>query len=121
MGDHQYFRGYTLFLFKSHVTELHFLTTEIKMTFLKEMSLVAEACYHAFGAEKMNYELLGNGDSHLHWHLFPRKTGDMPIKGPVWWLDPEVMYSDDVRPTPLELEHMKQRLNHSLDKLLLDK
>ncbi len=38
----------------------------------------------------MNYELLGNGDTHLHWHLFPRKSGDIENygnngKGPVWW------------------------------------
>ncbi len=39
---------------------------------------------------KMNYELLGNGDTHLHWHLFPRVSGDIENygnngKGPVWW------------------------------------
>ena len=25
----------------------------------------------------MNYELLENGDTHLHWHLFPRRNGDI--------------------------------------------
>ena len=25
----------------------------------------------------MNYELLGNGDTYLHWHLFPRVNGDL--------------------------------------------
>ena len=44
--------------------------------FLEEMTIVAEAVSRAFGAEKMNYECLGNGDAHLHWHLFPRTTGD---------------------------------------------
>ena len=41
------------------------------------MTLVAKAVHTAFGAEKMNYELLGNGETHLHWHLFPRKSGDL--------------------------------------------
>lgn len=60
------------------------------MKFLEEMSLVAEAVSKAFGAEKMNYELLGNGETHLHWHLFSRVNGDIENygnngKGPVWW------------------------------------
>ena len=89
LGDHQRFKGYTLFLCKKHVTELHHLDHDFKIKYLEEMSLVAEAVQNAFGAEKMNYELLGNGDTHLHWHLFPRNTGDTPEKGPVWWLPKE--------------------------------
>ena len=77
LGDHQHFKGYTLFLAKEHKTELFQLENEQKVDFLEEMSIVAEAVYKAFGAEKMNYELLGNGDTHLHWHLFPRVSGDL--------------------------------------------
>lgn len=117
IGDHQYFRGYTLFLCKEHKTELHLLDEEFKNKYLQEMSLVAEAVYNAFDAEKMNYELLGNGDTHLHWHLFPRRTGDMPCKGPVWWLPKEEMYDDKNRPTDIELEKMKTRLLTELDKI----
>ena len=29
----------------------------------------------------MNYELLGNGDTHLDWHLFPRVNGDIENYG----------------------------------------
>ena len=83
------------------------------------MSLVAEAVYNAFNAEKMNYELLGNGETHLHWHLFPRRTGDMPIKGPVWWLPKEEMYDDNQRPSKQELEEMKAKLKVELDKIII--
>ena len=81
-------KGYTLFLYKDHKTELFHLETIKKMKFLEEMSIVAEAVSKAFNAEKMNYELLGNGDTHLHWHLFPRVNGDLGKygnngKGPV--------------------------------------
>ena len=91
IGDHQHFKGFTLFLCKRHETELFHLDREFKMKFLEEMSIVAEAAAKAFGAEKMNYELLGMGDAHLHWHLYPRRTGDIGDygnhgKGPVWWL-----------------------------------
>lgn len=57
-------------LFKEHVTELHLIDRSTKMKFLEEMSIVAQAVQNAFGAEKMNYEMLGNGEAHMHWHLF---------------------------------------------------
>ena len=123
LGDNQHFRGYTLFLCKEHKVELFDLDRETKMRFLEEMSLVAEAVSKAFGPEKINYELLGNGDSHLHWHLFPRVAGDIENygnqgKGPVWWYPREKMYDPANRPSPAELEIMKARLNEELDKLL---
>ena len=62
IGDHQYFEGYTLFLAKEHVTELHHMEAPVKLRFLEEMSLVQEAVSKAFSAQKMNVELLGNGD-----------------------------------------------------------
>jgi diadenosine tetraphosphate (Ap4A) HIT family hydrolase len=93
------------------------------MKFLEEMSIVAEAAANAFGAEKMNYELLGNGDSHLHWHLFPRVSGDLGEfgnngKGPVWWYPREKMYSSENCPSEDALNEMKARLAEELDKLL---
>ena len=126
MGDNQHFKGYTLFLCKEHKTELFQLDHSIKMKFLEEMSIVAEAVSKAFHAEKMNYELLGNGDTHLHWHLFPRKEGDIENygnngKGPVWWYPMEKMYSDDNKPSLNELEEMKRKLNAELEALYLSK
>ena len=123
MGDNQHFKGYTLFLCKEHKTELFHLDCATKRKFLEEMSIVAEAVSNAFGAEKMNYELLGNGDTHLHWHLFPRTAGDIENygnngKGPVWWYPMEKMYSPDNRPSDSELHAMKEKLKAELDKLL---
>lgn len=123
IGDNQHFKGYTLFLSKEHKTELFQLDRSQKMMFLEEMSIVAEAVAKAFGAEKMNYELLGNGDTHLHWHLFPRKSGDIESfgnngKGPVWWYPMDKMYSDDNKPSDEELEQLKIRLQIELEKLL---
>lgn len=119
IGDHQYFKGYTLFLCKEHKSELHFLEAGFKEKFLLEMSKVGEAVYHAFNAEKLNYELLGNGAAHMHWHIYPRKEGDSPEKGPVWWLDKNIMFSDEVRPSEEELKEMKLKLLNELKKLNL--
>lgn len=54
------------------------------------MPIVSEAVYDAFKPDKLNYELLGTGNAiHMHWHLFPRREGDIPVKGPVWKLGQE--------------------------------
>lgn len=123
IGDNQHFRGYTLFLCKQHKTELFYLDKDFCNKFMQEMALVAEAVMKAFSAEKMNYECLGQGDAHLHWHLYPRRAGDIENygnngKGPVWWYPMDKMYSDDNRPTDTELSDMKQKLLTELEKLI---
>ena len=125
IGDYQHFKGYTLFLYKAHVVELFDLAEKTREKHLYEMSLVAEAVKNAFGADKMNYECLGNGEggAHIHWHLFPRRDGDIENygnngRGPVWWYPKEEMYSDKNRPSNEELENLKTTLHRELDKLL---
>lgn len=124
IGDNQHFYGYTLFLYKHHgdKTELFHLDMAERTKFCQEMTIVAEAASRAFGAEKMNYELLGMGDAHLHWHLYPRRSGDIGGygnhgKGPVWWYPMEKMYSDDNRPSAEKLEEMKKTILAELEKL----
>lgn len=121
IGDHQHFRGYTLFLYKRHETELFHLDAEERGLFMQEMISVAEAASRAFDAQKMNYELLGNGDAHLHWHLFPRRTGDLGEygtngNGPVWWYPREKFYDDRNRPTQKDLDEMRAALLNELSR-----
>lgn len=83
--------------------------------YLSEMADASEIVAKAFRADKMNIESLGNGDAHLHFHLFPRKTGDLRNyghngKGPVWWYPFEKMYADSVRATGAEIEKLKEKL-----------
>ena len=119
IGDHQRFKGYSLFLCKEHATEIHYLEKEFRRKFLEEMSLVAEAVYKAFQPDKLNYELLGVGSGvHMHWHFFPRRAGDTPKPGPVWQLGGEEMNHERYLPTDEELDELKRMLNAELDKLL---
>ena len=117
VGDSQRFFGYTLFLCKKCVSEIHFLEQPFRDRFLHEMSLVAEAVYHAFKPDKLNYELLGRGNNvHMHWHFFPRREGDTPHPGPVWKVDD--IYDEKYRPTEKELHSMKKLLHTEIEKLL---
>lgn len=121
MGDIQRFKGYTVFICKEHATELHFLEREFRNTYLQEMSIVAEAVYNAFHPDKLNYELLGVGNAeHMHWHIFPRRAGDTPAKGPVWKLDNSEMNNEKYMPTEIELNELKNKLRVELEKLLKD-
>ncbi len=120
IGDHQHFKGYTLFLCKRHDTELFHLDEDFCGEFMREMVMVAGAVKRAFNAEKMNYECLGQGDAHLHWHLFPRVKGDIDSYGrngvgPVWCYPMDKMYSESTRPSVSELEQMKSMLLAELE------
>ena len=126
IGNHQYFPGYSLFLCKEHTTELFYLEDDFRDKFMREMSMVAEAVMIAFGADKMNYELLGNGDSHVHWHLYPRRKGDLDEYGlngvgPVWWVPWNIMNDDSNVVTGEKLEEMKRALSIALDEVMAKK
>lgn len=124
LGWNQHFYGYSIFVCKKHVVELFDLDVEYRTKFMQEMVIVSKAVKKAFSADKMNYECLGNGDAHLHWHIFPRKNGDLGKygndgRGPVWWLPKDIMWNDSNKPSPEELNIMRNKLRIELDNLTI--
>lgn len=117
LGDHQFFKGYTLFLSKQHKKELHELTSDFRKQFLWEMSIVAEGVFNAFKPKKLNYELLGNTDEHMHWHIFPRHENDPLPTRTVWNIDKEERNSEFTKPSSEELNIFKNTLKVNLIKL----
>lgn len=118
LGDYQFFRGYTLFLCKEHKKELHELDTDFRKQYLWEMAFVAEAVFGAFKPEKLNYELLGNTDSHMHWHIFPRYSNDPLPNRTVWGIEKEVRNAESAKPDRILLEQLKTELKISLERLI---
>ncbi|MBI4093644.1 HIT family protein [Candidatus Kaiserbacteria bacterium] len=116
--DYQLFKGYTLFLAKQHKRELRELNVKRRMEFLCEMSLVAEAVFRAFKPAKLNYELLGNSEPHLHWHIIPRYRNDLRTRLPIWSIDPTIRNSDANKSTKKELANLKMKLLKSIRKLV---
>lgn len=115
LADNQYYRGYSIFLAKQCVPELHLLPPDVRSRFLEEMALVAEAVFRAFQPRKLNYELLGNSVSHLHWHLFPRYEDDPNPQWPVWSNPSFVEASRRTEIEAPELASLRERARAALD------
>jgi diadenosine tetraphosphate (Ap4A) HIT family hydrolase len=84
LHDDQFFPGWTLLVLKRHATELWQLEPAERATLIEDVARVARAVGTAFGAVKVNYELLGNMIAHIHWHLIPRRADDPAPRAPVW-------------------------------------
>jgi diadenosine tetraphosphate (Ap4A) HIT family hydrolase len=80
----QFFTGYTFVVTKKHVTELFHLEKKERQMVIEEVNGVAAALYNLYGADKINYELLGNMSPHMHWHIIPRFRSDALWPRPVW-------------------------------------
>jgi diadenosine tetraphosphate (Ap4A) HIT family hydrolase len=117
VGDQQVYRGYTLFLAKRCVPELHLLPRDERSLFLDEMAIVAEAAFRAVAPRKMNYELLGNSVAHLHWHLFPRYADDPNPTWPVW-SDPRLQpAAGTLRPERAVIDDLREAVRQELGAL----
>jgi diadenosine tetraphosphate (Ap4A) HIT family hydrolase len=97
LHDDQFFAGWTFLVLKRHATELWQLEAAERDCLMAEVSRVAKAVAEAFGAVKMNYELLGNQVPHIHWHLVPRLADDPEPQWPVWRVphDPKPLPADE--------------------------
>jgi diadenosine tetraphosphate (Ap4A) HIT family hydrolase len=115
LGDYQFYRGYTIFICKEHKKELHELEVGFRLKFLKEMSEVAEAVYLTFRPNKLNYELLGNLHSHMHWHIFPRYKNDKKAELPIWCTDKISRCDNKCIPSSEELKKIKKKLLNKLN------
>jgi diadenosine tetraphosphate (Ap4A) HIT family hydrolase len=116
IGDYQFYEGYTLFLSKEHKKELHELEANFRKKFLEEMSVVAEVVFKTFKPEKLNYELLGNTDQHMHWHLIPRYKNDPRPETAIWAIDYKIRCNEETKAKPEKIEKLKKMLLKNLDK-----
>jgi diadenosine tetraphosphate (Ap4A) HIT family hydrolase len=100
LGDPQILPGYCLLLPDPVVADLNVLRGTARQQFLDDMARFGDAVLQATGAERLNYEMLGNVEPALHAHVIPRYSWEPAEtrRQPVWlhdWskappFDPEV-------------------------------
>jgi len=89
LGDPQITRGYCLLLPDPVVPHLNALIDEEREQFLRDMTLLGDVVLAVTGADRINYEILGNVEPALHAHVIPRYASEDPElrKKPVWLHD----------------------------------
>lgn len=89
LGDPQITLGYCLLLPDPVVPDLNALAGATRRQFLEDMAALGDAVLAVTGAERINYEILGNVEPALHAHVIPRHTDETPErrKQPVWLHD----------------------------------
>lgn len=89
LGDPQITHGYCLLLPDPVVPDLNALTGDARRQFLDDMAALGDAVLAETGAERINYEILGNVEPALHAHVIPRHASEDAArrKQPVWLHD----------------------------------
>jgi diadenosine tetraphosphate (Ap4A) HIT family hydrolase len=89
LGDPQITRGYCLLLPDPVVPHLNALIDDEREQFLRDMTLLGDVVLAVTGADRINYEILGNVEPALHAHVIPRHASEAPDlrKTPVWLHD----------------------------------
>lgn len=90
-GDTQFLPGYSVLLPKRAVASLNDLSLTESTQFLQSMRVLGDAVLRATGAERINYDILGNTDAFLHAHVFPRYASEPAQRRakPVWLYSPD--------------------------------
>ena len=81
----QRFRGYSILSFDPwNATSLESLSDDEYTDFCADLRTASTALRKALNPDHMNYELLGNTNPHLHWHIVPRYRSDPRWGRPIW-------------------------------------
>lgn len=87
LGDPQITRGYCLLLPDPVVPDLNSLSGEARDLFLRDMAALGDAVLVVTGAQRINYEILGNVEPALHAHVIPRHADEDPeLRRQAVWL-----------------------------------
>ena len=94
------------------------MTPEERKGYFDDVTLVGRAIFNCYQPDKLNYEILGNQEPHIHCHIFPRKKEDEYFRKPIW-ARPEDK-SPQIKLTPQELDATILKLRQEIDRLKIN-
>lgn len=72
LNNEQEYHGRCTVVLNTHKTELFQLDDEERNQYMSDVAKVAAALKKEFAAEKINYAVYGDIDSHIHFHVVPK-------------------------------------------------
>jgi diadenosine tetraphosphate (Ap4A) HIT family hydrolase len=84
------FPGRCLLVLNQHLEDFSLLEPDLLLAFNLDAQRSGKALAEATSARRINYAVLGNAQTHLHFHLIPRypEAEQFPKKSP--WSDPRL-------------------------------
>jgi diadenosine tetraphosphate (Ap4A) HIT family hydrolase len=124
IGDTQFLPGYCVLLVDEHgVERLSDLPRSKRMAFLADMDRLGEAVERASrqsdaAFRRVNLEILGNTDTFLHAHVWPRFEWEPEelVAGPVW-LYPEDRWTCQEFALGAQHDQLREAIGVELDRL----
>lgn len=89
----QTYRGRLVLLLARHVESLEQLRSEESHAFYEDLLLATRVLCAEYPGIHVNVALLGNREPHLHWHLVPRRSGDLN-SGEAPWPHPTTLLAE---------------------------
>jgi diadenosine tetraphosphate (Ap4A) HIT family hydrolase len=108
LDKNQYVKGYCELVCLKHVREPYELPQDEQEQYFDDMMVAGMALEKVFGADKMNFQILGNAVPHLHCHIVPRYYGDAAPNHPI---DP---HAETVTLTPREYHDRVEKIRDML-------
>ena len=119
LGDTQFLPGYCVLLRYPKIGCLNDLSMAQRSDFLLDMSAIGDAIMTVCKPTKINYEILGNTDSFLHAHIFPRYDWEDETmkKQPVWLYPKEYCHITDHLFSETKHDSLKKQLSADLKRI----
>ncbi|MCV2459281.1 diadenosine tetraphosphate hydrolase [Streptomyces sp. ICN988] len=124
IGDVQFLPGYSVLLVdEPDVQRLSDLPRGKRLSFLSDMDQLGEAVEHVCrrldpAFRRVNLEILGNTDSFLHAHVWPRFEWEpADVVGRPVWLHPRERWSDEEFRLGSQHDVLREAIGSELDRL----